>query len=73
MAPLWWALAFGVGLGENGTIIGSTAGIIVAEISAKTPDPITSRTWMRLGPRALILACRVAILALVFAYPFLAR
>jgi Na+/H+ antiporter NhaD/arsenite permease-like protein len=33
IAPLWWALAFGVGFAGNGTIIGSTAGSIVAEIS----------------------------------------
>ncbi len=57
----------------NGTIIGSTAGNIVAEISTKTPTPITSRTWMRLGPGALILACLMATVALVVAYPFFAR
>jgi Na+/H+ antiporter NhaD/arsenite permease-like protein len=33
--PLWWALALGVGLGGNGTHIGSTANVIcVAEASA---------------------------------------
>jgi Na+/H+ antiporter NhaD/arsenite permease-like protein len=73
VAPLWWALAFGVGFGGNGTIIGSTAGILVAEISSKTPNPITSRTWLRLGPQALIVACLIATLALVVAYPYFAR
>ena len=73
VAPLWWAPAFGVGFGGNGTIIGSTAGILVAEISSKTPNPITSRTWLRLGPQALIVACLIATLALVVAYPFFAR
>ena len=73
VAPLWWALAFGVGFGGNGTIIGSTAGILVAEISSKTPNPITSRTWLRLGPQALIVACLIATLALVVGYPYFAR
>ena len=30
IGPLWWALAFGAGFGGNGTIIGSTANIVVA-------------------------------------------
>ena len=72
-APLWWALAFGVGFGGNGTIIGSTAGIIVAEISSKTPTRITGRTWMRIGPAALILACAIASLVFLLAYPFFSR
>ena len=42
VTPLWWALAFGAGFGGNGTIIGSTANIIVATLSEKTRTPITS-------------------------------
>jgi Na+/H+ antiporter NhaD/arsenite permease-like protein len=45
--PLWWALAFGAGFGGNGTIIGSTANIIVATLSEKTRTPITSKLWIR--------------------------
>ena len=30
IAALWWALVFGAGFGGNGTIIGSTANIVVA-------------------------------------------
>ena len=73
IGPLWWALAFGAGFGGNGTIIGSASGIIVAELSARTPEAITSRTWVRAGPLALILSCAIATLALVVAYPFFAR
>ena len=71
--PLWWALALGAGFGGNGTIIGSASGIIVAEISARTPEAITSRTWMRAGPLALLLSCAVATVVLVVAYPYFAR
>jgi len=71
--PLWWALALGAGFGGNGTIIGSASGIIVAEISARTPEAITSRTWLRVGPLALLVSCVVATLALVIAYPFFTR
>ena len=47
--PLWWALVFGAGLGGNGTIIGSTANIVVASVSEKTDTPITPKLWNRYG------------------------
>ena len=43
VGPLWWALAFGAGFGGNGTIIGSTANIVVATLSEKTRTPITAK------------------------------
>jgi len=42
--PLWWALAAGVGLGGNGSHIGSTANIIcVAEAEHTATKNIESR------------------------------
>jgi Na+/H+ antiporter NhaD/arsenite permease-like protein len=58
--PLWWALAFGAGFGGNGTIIGSTANIIVATLSEKTRTPITSRLWNRRGLPVMLLTCAIA-------------
>jgi Na+/H+ antiporter NhaD/arsenite permease-like protein len=60
ITPLWWALAFGAGFGGNGTIIGSTANIIVATLSEKTRSPITSRLWIRRGLPVMILTCVIA-------------
>ena len=66
-APLWWALAFGAGFGGNGTIIGSTANIIVANLSEKTRSPITSKLWVRRGLPVMLLTCVIAsILFAVF-------
>ena len=45
ITPLWWALVFGAGFGGNGTIIGSTANIIVTTLSEKTRTPITAKLW----------------------------
>lgn len=47
--PLWWALALGVGLGGNGTPIGSTAGVIAVSFSERTDEPITFKKWFRTG------------------------
>jgi Na+/H+ antiporter NhaD/arsenite permease-like protein len=58
--PLWWALAFGAGFGGNGTIIGSTANIIVATLSEKTRTPITSRLWIRRGLPVMLVTCAIA-------------
>ena len=60
VAPLWWALAFGAGFGGNGTIIGSTANIIVVTLSEKTRTPITAVFWMRRGLPVMIAACTIA-------------
>jgi Na+/H+ antiporter NhaD/arsenite permease-like protein len=52
VAPLWWALALGVGLGGNGTHIGATANIIAVSESEKSGLPeakITPLVWMRTG------------------------
>jgi Na+/H+ antiporter NhaD/arsenite permease-like protein len=59
-APLWWALAFGAGFGGNGTIIGSTANIIVASLSERTRSPITSKLWLRRGLPVMLLTCVIA-------------
>jgi len=65
--PLWWALAFGAGFGGNGTIIGSTANIIVASLSEKTRTPITSSLWNRRGLPVMLVTCAIAsVLYIVF-------
>ncbi|MBT2970318.1 MAG: citrate transporter [gamma proteobacterium symbiont of Ctena orbiculata] len=52
IAPLWWALALGVGLGGNGTHLGATANIIAVSESEKSGMPearISPMLWMRTG------------------------
>lgn len=68
IAPLWWALAFGAGFGGNGTIIGSTANIIVTALSEKTRTPITAGLWNRRGLPAMILGCAVATVLYIILY-----
>jgi Na+/H+ antiporter NhaD/arsenite permease-like protein len=65
IAPLWWALVLGAGLGGNGTIIGSTANIVVASISEKTETPITPKIWNKRGLPVMLGTCLVASLLYV--------
>lgn len=52
VAPLWWALAIGVGLGGNSTHIGATANLVAVAESEKCGIPgarISPLGWMRVG------------------------
>ena len=67
--PLWWALVFGAGFGGNGTIIGSTANIVVASLSERTHTPITSALWNKRGLPVMLATCTVASLLYALFYP----
>ena len=61
VAPLWWGLAMGVGLGGNGTHIGSTANVFIVTISERLArqenDPslaITPGLWFRKGSPVML-------------------
>jgi Na+/H+ antiporter NhaD/arsenite permease-like protein len=68
ITPLWWALAFGAGFGGNGTVIGSTANIIVATLSEKTRTPITSAIWNRRGLPVMLTTCVIASILFALLY-----
>jgi Na+/H+ antiporter NhaD/arsenite permease-like protein len=72
IAPLWWALAFGAGLGGNGTLIGSTANIVVASLSERTHTPITSALWNKRGLPVMMATLIVTTILYVIAYPLFA-
>jgi len=71
--PLWWALAFGTGFGGNGTIIGSTANIVVASISERTRTPITAKLWNKRGLPVMLATCTIASVLYLFLYPLFTR
>jgi Na+/H+ antiporter NhaD/arsenite permease-like protein len=68
--PLCWALAFGAGFGGNGTIIGSTANIVVVTVSERTRTPITSTIWNKTGLPVMVTTCTIASLLYTLAYYF---
>lgn len=72
IAPLWWALVFGAGFGGNGTIIGSTANVVVVSLSEKTKHPITAVQWSKHGIPAMIVACTIASIFYVILYNYFA-
>lgn len=71
ISPLWWALAFGAGFGGNGTIIGSSANIIVATLSEKTRAPITASLWMKRGLPVMLVTCAIASILYALIFPWM--
>ncbi len=71
IGPLWWALAFGAGFGGSGTIIGSSANIIVATLSEKTRTPITSALWLKRGMPVMLATCTIASILFAVFYRWL--
>jgi Na+/H+ antiporter NhaD/arsenite permease-like protein len=77
VSPLWWALAVGVGMGGNGTHIGSTANVYIVTISERLAknenDPslaITPWIWFRYGTPAMIATLIICSLVFYFFFDF---
>ncbi len=49
VSPLWWALALGAGFGGNGTLIGSSAGVIAIGLAEKYGHRITFNQFFKIG------------------------
>jgi len=80
VTPLWWSLAIGVGMGGNGTHLGSTANVYIVTLSerlareAGNPDyAITPGLWFRKGTPAMILTLLTSSLILWWFFDFFAR
>jgi Na+/H+ antiporter NhaD/arsenite permease-like protein len=48
-SPLWWALAIGADFGGNGTLIGSSAGVVAAGLSERFGYRISFIRWFKIG------------------------
>ena len=78
--PLLWALALGVGMGGNGTHIGSTANVFIVTISERlakdTGDPslaITPYRWFRYGLPVMLVTLIICSIIMTLAWDFYAN
>lgn len=77
VAPLWWCLAMGVGMGGNGTHIGSTANVFILTLSERlakeSRNPalaITPGLWFRKGTPVMLLTLVICSLAVILFFDF---
>ena len=80
VTPLWWALAIGVGMGGNGTHLGSTANVFIVTISERlareTGDDslrITPGLWFRKGTPAMLLTLATSSVLMWIFFDFFAK
>ena len=65
-SPLWWALALGADLGGNGTLIGSSAGVVAAGLSEKFGHRITFNRWFKIGFPFMLITLLIGTIVLGF-------
>jgi len=65
ISPLWWALSLGVGLGGNGTMIGSSAGIVATGLAELNSHRITFNQFLKVGFPFMIVTVAVGSIVLL--------
>ncbi|MCB9982427.1 MAG: ArsB/NhaD family transporter [Rhodospirillales bacterium] len=80
VTPLWWALAIGVGMGGNGTHLGSTANVFIVTLTERLAQQenkpslrITPGLWFRKGTPVMLLTLVVCSIAMWLFFPFFAH
>ena len=77
VSPLWWSLAVGVGMGGNGTHLGSTANVFIVTLSERIAREtgnadwrITPGLWFRKGTPAMLLTLMTSSLLMWMFFDF---
>ncbi|EKU70763.1 ArsB/NhaD family transporter [Selenomonas sp. F0473] len=60
LTPMWWSLALGACLGGNGTLIGASANVVVASMSAQRGRPISFLGFMKIAFPVMILTIMIS-------------
>ncbi|SEO53716.1 ArsB/NhaD family transporter [Paenibacillus sp. OV219] len=68
LEPLWWSLALGACLGGNGTLIGASANLIVAQLSSKEGYPIKFMAYFKYGFPLMLLSIAISSVYLYVRY-----
>lgn len=68
VTPLWWALSLGACLGGNGSLIGASANVVLAGVSAKNGYPITFMQYLRVGFPMMLLSVAISTVYLLLRF-----
>lgn len=67
-APLYWSLALGACLGGNGTLIGASANVVIAQIGARNNAAISFMEFTRAGFPLMLLTILISMVYMYFRY-----
>jgi Na+/H+ antiporter NhaD/arsenite permease-like protein len=80
VTPLWWSLAIGVGMGGNGSHLGSTANVFIVTLSERLAEKenkpslaITPGLWIKKGTPVMIITLLVSSVIMYTFFPFFAE
>ena len=68
LEPLWWSLSLGACLGGNGTLIGASANLVVAGLSAQEGYPIRFMSYLKVGFPLMILSILISTVYIYLRY-----
>lgn len=68
LEPLWWSLALGACLGGNGTMIGATANVLVADMAERQGHPIRFVEFMKIGSLIMVESLAITTVYIWFRY-----
>jgi Na+/H+ antiporter NhaD/arsenite permease-like protein len=64
ISPLWWALALGADFGGNGTLVGSSAGVVAAGLSERFGYRISFIRWFKIGFPFMLITLAIGTIVL---------
>lgn len=68
VTPIWWATSLGACLGGNGTLIGASANIVLANVGKKNGYPITFKEYFKVGFPLMILSIVISTVYLLIRF-----
>lgn len=66
--PIWWATSLGACLGGNGTLIGASANIVLANVGQKNGCPISFKDYFKIGFPLMIFSIIIATIYLLIRF-----
>ncbi|WP_250675415.1 ArsB/NhaD family transporter [Paraclostridium ghonii] len=68
VTPIWWATSLGACLGGNGTLIGASANIVLANVGQKNGYPISFKAYFKVGFPLMILSVIISTIYLLILF-----
>lgn len=66
--PIWWATSLGACLGGNGTLIGASANIVLANVGQKNGYPISFKYYFKIGFPLMIFSILISTIYLLIRF-----
>lgn len=66
--PLWWAISLGACLGGNGTLIGASANLVLANVGARNGYKISFIRYLKIGFPLMLLSVAISTVYLLLFY-----